>query len=65
MWLSMGKAREYANLRREDFQALVAQGEIPSSFGPNGQRKVDTADIDAYYRRRRFWTPASPAGRRA
>lgn len=57
MWLSMNRAREYAGINRDDFYRLVMQGDIPSSYGPRGRRKVDTGDIDAYFRGRRFWTP--------
>lgn len=51
----MTKARDYAGIRREDFRELVLSGEIPSSFALNGRRRIDTADIDEWYRKRRFF----------
>lgn len=65
MWLSMVRARAYAGIAREDFRQLVKSGEIPSSFGPRGQRKVSTEDIDAYFRARRAYAPKSFAAARS
>lgn len=57
MWLSMRRAREYAGIGQTDFYRLVREGDIPSSYGPRGQRKVSTGDIDAYFEGRRFYAP--------
>lgn len=59
-WLTMGAAQRYMGVRAEKFRELVFSGEIPSSFLPDRRgRRVDTADIDDYMRRHRFWTPKS------
>lgn len=65
MWLSMHRARAYAGINRDDFYKLVREGDIPSSFGPKGQRKVSTEDIDAYFRGRRAYAPKSFAAARS